>query len=159
MSARWRWAMAVGGLLAVCLTTPASAQWMRGGMGGDWAGGGMLRLLVRGAELTDDQKAQVRQIVASHRPRFQALRAQLRTAIQQLTDRLYAAGPLAVEDLAPLRQQIGQLRDQLGQEALQTALEVRAVLTPEQLAKVAHVRQRLQELRSEMRTLLGGPGQ
>jgi Spy/CpxP family protein refolding chaperone len=128
-------------------------------MGGEWGSSGMLRLLIHSAGLTDDQKAQVRQIVASHRPRFQALRAQLRTASQQLTDRLYAAGPLTGDDLAPLRQQVAQLRDQLGQEALQTALEVRAVLTPEQLAKVAQVRQRLQELRSEMRTLLGGAGQ
>ncbi len=159
MRLRWQWATGLGALLALTLsTTPAAAQG-RGYMG---MGGGPstlgLRLLIRSADLTDAQKAQVQQILASHRPRFQTLRSQLQATSQQLADRLYAPGPVTADDLAPLRQQIAQLRDLLGQEALQTALEVRAILTAEQLAKVAQARQRLQELRSEMRSLLGGGG-
>jgi len=127
-------------------------------MRGGWAGQEIfpLRMIMRGVGLSDAQQAQVRQIVASHRPRFQELRSQLRTTTQQLTDKLYGPGPVTADDLAGLRQQIAATRDQLGQEALQTALEIRNVLTPDQLAKAAQIRQRLQELRAEMQSLTGG---
>jgi len=126
--------------------------------GGWWGGQEIfpLRMILRGVGLTDAQQGQVRQIVASHRPRFQELRSQLRANTQALADKLYGPGPVTADDLAALRQQIGQTRDQLGQEALQTALEIRNVLTPDQLAKAAQIRQRMQELRAEMQSLTGG---
>jgi len=141
----------------------ASAQPRRGmdmGWGGAGAEGGpmMLHLLLRGAGLTEAQQAQVRQILAAHRPQFRAIRGQIWTLQRQLADALYAPGVVKPEDLAPLTQQVARLRDQLTQEALQTALEVRAVLTPEQLTKVSELRQRLRELRMEMRKLMGGDG-
>jgi Spy/CpxP family protein refolding chaperone len=116
----------------------------------------MWRAVLRGVGLTDSQQAQVRQVVAGHRPQFQTLRSQLRTAQQQLADKLYGADPVTPDSLAPLTQQIAQLREQLAREALQTSLDIRAVLTPDQLAKAAQIRQRLIELRSEMRSLTGG---
>ena len=60
------------------------------------------------------------------------------------------------EDLTPLVQQISQLREQLTQEGLRVVLDIRGVLTPEQLAKVEQIRKRMGELRAEMRSLLGG---
>jgi Spy/CpxP family protein refolding chaperone len=157
MRSGWRWAAGLVGLLAVGLSAmPAAAQGMP--MRGGWSGQEVfpLRFIMRGVGLTDAQQAQVREIVANHRSRFQALRSQLRTNTQQLTDKLYGPGSVTADDLAALRQQISQVRDQLGQEALLTALEVRNVLTPEQLAKAAQIRQRMQELRAEMRSLMGG---
>jgi hypothetical protein len=71
-----------------------------------------------------------------------------------LTEKLYASGSVKAEDLAPLIQQISKLREPLIQESLQVALEVRKLLTPEQLAKAKQRRQRLNELRAEMRKLL-----
>src|SRR3972149_1344265 len=51
------------------------------------------------------------------------------------------AGPFPrADDVAPLVQQVGQLRGLLTQEALQVALEIRAVLTPEQLARAEQMR-------------------
>jgi Spy/CpxP family protein refolding chaperone len=156
----WRSMAGVASVLAVTLCAmPAAGQGFRGmppdggGPGGPLA---PIMLLIRGVGLTDAQQAQVRQIVAGHRPRFEALRTQLRVASEQLAEKLYAAGPVSIDDVAPLRQQVSQLRDQMGQEALQTALEVRGVLTPDQLAKAAQIRQRLRELRGEMRSLVGG---
>ena len=161
---RSRWGRALVGLLVVGLwTAPAAAQSAGGpgsgpGMQGYGARGGgfMLPLLIKGVGLTDAQQAQVRQIVSAHRPQFQALRGQLQAVQDQLAQKLYTPGTLAATDLDPLRQQIGQLREQLTQEGLQVALEVRGVLTAEQLAKAGQTWQRLSELRSEMRSLVGG---
>ncbi len=157
-----RWSAVLAGVLAVGLWSELAFGQPAGGMEmhgmGPWTGGPplMLRPLLRGVGLTDAQQAQVRQILANHRPQFQTLRSQLRAAQEQLADKLYGPGSVKPEDLAPLRQQIGQLREQLAQEALQTALDIRGVLTPEQLAKAAQIRQRLRELRGEMRSLLRG---
>ena len=159
-----RWSVVVVGVLLVGVWTGVSYGKRPGGIDGYGAGlghGGFdmkLPLLVKAAGLTEAQQAQVKEIVANHRPQFQGLVSQLRTAHTQLADKLYAPGPVKAEDLAPLRQQISQLRGQLAQEGLQVALEVRGVLTPEQLAKAGETRKRFNELRAEMRGLLG-PGQ
>ncbi len=156
-----RWGVVLVGVLAVGLWTAAASGVEPAGMGGygmDSGHGGfgmMLPLFVKGAGLTEAQQAQVKQIVANHRPQFQGLVSQLRAAHTQLADKLYAPGPVKAEDLAPLTQQITQLRGQLAQEGLQVALEVRGVLTPEQLAKAGQTRKRFNELRAEMRGLLG----
>jgi Spy/CpxP family protein refolding chaperone len=80
----------------------------------------------------------------------------MRGAQQDLRTKLTAPGSLQAGDLQPVSQQLSQLRDQLAQERLAIALEVRAVLTPDQLARVAQFQQRFQELRSEMRALVEG---
>jgi Spy/CpxP family protein refolding chaperone len=51
-------------------------------------------------------------------------------------------------------QRMAQLREQLAQEGLKVALEVRAVLTPEQLIKAGEIKDRMRALHSEMRGLL-----
>lgn len=157
-----RWGVVLAGVLAVSLWTGAASGQRPGGIDMYGGGGGhgrfhmMLPLLVKGAGLTDAQQAQVKQIVASHRPQFEGLLSQLRTAHEQLAEKLYAPGPVKAEDLAPLKEQISQLRGQLTQEGLQVALEIRGVLSPEQLAKAGQTRRRFNELRAEMRSLLGG---
>ena len=156
-----RWGVVVAGVLLLGVWTGVSYGKRPGGIDGYGTGPGhggfgmMLPLFVKGAGLTEAQQAQVNQIVANHRPQFQGLVSQLRAAHTQLADKLYAPGPVKAEDLAPLTQQITQLRGQLSQEGLQVALEIRGVLTPEQLAKAGQTRQRFNELRAEMRGLLG----
>lgn len=157
---RSQWTVVLAGILAAGLwAVPAFAQ-QAGGFG--WQGRGpgsglymSLPLVVKGVGLTEAQQAQVKQIVGAHRAQFGALLAQLRSAREQLGEKLYAPGPLQAADVAPLVQQIGQLRGQLSQEALQVALEIRAVLTPEQLARAEQIQHKLKDLRSEMRSLLG----
>ncbi len=155
------WGVVLAAVLAIGIWTATAAGQHPGGVGP--SGGSpwhrefrmTLPLLVKGVSLTEAQQAQVKQIVASHRPQFQGLLSQLRTAHEQLAEKLYAPGPVKAEDLAPLKEQIGQLRGQLAQEGLQVALEIRGVLTPEQLAKAGQTRRRFNELRAEMRGLLG----
>jgi len=123
----------------------ASAQDGGSGWHGRHGHGGILRTV----GLTDDQKQQIHQIVASHRTQLRTLGGQLRTASHQLKEKLYSPTPPAAADLAS----IGQLRDQLAQERLQMALQIRSVLTPAQLAKAAQTMQQMDQLRAQMRSL------
>ncbi len=125
----------------------------RGGWGGGDFGGPLLPFMLHAANLTADQKTQVQQIVSSHRPTMRGVVQQLRQTQQQLADRLVAPGTLQPADLQDLTQQIAQLRGQLLQESTQVALEVRAVLTPDQLTRVAQTRAQMRQLREQMRQL------
>lgn len=125
-----------------------------------WSGGrgdGELWLMIRAANLTPEQQTRVRAILSAHRATARPLIEQLRQAQQELGGKLLAPGPVQAADLQPQLQRIGQLRDQLAQDSAGAALEVRAVLTPEQLARVAQVKDRLRQLREEMRQLMQSP--
>jgi Spy/CpxP family protein refolding chaperone len=147
-------------LVAVCLwALPVRAQvrpapYERGGIAGDGTGFA-LPLLLRGANLTADQKAQVQQIMANHRATLRDLFSQLRAAQDQMANKLFSTGKLQEADLAPQAQQIAQLRNQLADEGLRVVLEIRGVLTPEQLAKASQLKSQMQSLHSQMRSLWG----
>ena len=115
-----------------------------------------LPLLIHSAGLSESQQAQVRQIIGNHRTQLRALREQLRAAETQLGDKLVAMTPVTGADLAPLTQQVNQARSNLAHEWTQVVMEIRGILKPEQLAKAAQNRQKLNQLREEMRTVLGG---
>jgi Spy/CpxP family protein refolding chaperone len=147
-------------MVVVCLwSLPAKAQLRpgpheRGGMAGDGAGIA-LPLLLRGANLTADQKSQVQQIMANHRATLRDLFSQLRAAQDQMANKLFSTARLQEADLAPQVQQIAQLRNQLADEGLRVVLEIRGVLTPEQLAKASQLKSQMQSLHSQMRSLWG----
>ncbi len=147
--------IALLGLVALLAwAAPARAQeshFMAPRPGGE---GMLLPLMLRSAELTPDQQAKVREVIAAHRATTRAVVEQLRQAQADLADKLFAPGALQEADLAAQLQQIGQLRAQLLQASARVALEVRTLLTPEQLAKAAQVKDRMRTLESEMRQLL-----
>lgn len=115
---------------------------------------GELWLMIRSANLTPEQQAKVRAVLSSHRAAIRPVIDQLRQAQEELGARLLAPGPVQIPDIQPQLQRIGQLRDRLAQDSAQAAIEVRAVLTPEQLARVAQTKERLRQLRDEMRQLV-----
>ena len=146
---------AIGVLVAACLwSLPGNAQYRPGPheRGGDGTGIA-LPLLLRAANLTPDQKAQVQQIMANHRVTLRELFNQLRVAQDQMANKLFSAGRLQEADLASQTQQIAQLRNQLAEEGLRVVLEIRGVLTPEQLAKASQLKSQMQSLQSQMRSL------
>jgi len=134
--------------VAVLFTTTAYAQGPHGHRGG-WGDAAILRAV----GLSDAQKTQIRQIFANHRPTLQSLRQQLMAVQGQLRDKLYSATPPTAADLAP----VNQLRDQLAAERLALSVEIRNVLTPDQLTKAAQIRQQLKDLRQQQRQLLTPP--
>jgi Spy/CpxP family protein refolding chaperone len=132
----------------------------RQGMGGMGSGrmledgpGRLLPLVLQGIELTEAQEQRVHAIMTAHRARFRTLFAEVQTTHKELADKLFAPGHVRVEDFTVPRQRIAQLREELMQEGLKVALQVREVLTPEQLAKAAEIKDRLRALQTEMREL------
>jgi Spy/CpxP family protein refolding chaperone len=115
-------------------------------------------LLLRGLGLSTDQQTQVRTILESHRPKLQSLFGQLRSSNDAMRDRLLSTGAIQAGDFDADVKAVTGLREQLMREGLAVALELRQVLTADQLAKASAVSQRLKELQSEMRALLGDPG-
>jgi Spy/CpxP family protein refolding chaperone len=116
----------------------------------------MLRMVLKQAGLTPDQQNQVRQIMQAEHQSLRTLFTQLQAANNQLADKLFGPGNVQATDLAPQVQQVMQLRQQLMEQGVKTALAIRAVLTPEQLAKVAQTKDRIEKLQAEMQSLLAG---
>ncbi|MBI3329742.1 MAG: Spy/CpxP family protein refolding chaperone [Nitrospinae bacterium] len=145
-------------LMAVSLwSAVAYAQPLPGPSGRGRGGPGrLLPLVLRGVNLTDEQKARVKEIVTAHRPTFREIAGQLRVAHQELADKLFGPDAIQEADLTPQVQRVAQLRQQLMQEGLKVAMEVRGVLTPEQLAQAFQLKDRMRALRTEMRGLFGG---
>jgi len=150
--------LASGATAALAQSPPPGPGAPLGGMRGPMSRtDGELWLMIRAANLTPEQQAKVRGILATHRTTTRPLIAQMRQAQQELGAKLLAPGPLQPADLQPQLGRIGQLRDQLAQDGAQAALEVRAVLTPEQLARAAQTKERLTQLREEMHQLVQPP--
>jgi len=150
-----RKSLLIGMVIASLWATTGFVQPVWSQDGGRAGRGGMLLRLLYKVGLTDTQKAQVKDILASHRPTFQSLRSQLQANREAVADRLL--GPVAVQeaDLQPFAQEANRLRDQLTQEWFKVMLEVRDILRPEQLAQAAQLKDQLRTLRHEMRSLLG----
>jgi len=155
--------LAAVGLVVSFWSAPSTAQPGFGmkamALGGPLEGPGMmLRLLLKGLELTAEQETRVRGIMGTHRENLRTLFGQLHAANEGMADKLFTPGELKEEEFSPQIQQITQLREQLMREGLRAMLEVRKELTPEQLAKAAQVKERMQALHEEMRSLFHGKG-
>jgi Spy/CpxP family protein refolding chaperone len=116
----------------------------------------MLRMVLKQADLTPDQQNQVRKIMEAEHQNLRALFTQLNTANNQLADKLFGPGTVQAADLTPQVQQITQLRQQLMEQGVKTALAIRAVLTPQQLAKISQTKDRIEKLQAEMRAIFEG---
>jgi Spy/CpxP family protein refolding chaperone len=152
------------GLTLLAAVPQASAFGMRGGGPGflhhggpgGGPGGPPLRLLL--SQMTPDQRSQVRQILVGDRQERRAILQQLHAAHEALADKMLGPGTVSDTDLAPQIQTIATLHQQLLEHGAKVMLQVRAVATPDQLAKVAQTKQKLDQLRGEIDTLLGRSG-
>jgi Spy/CpxP family protein refolding chaperone len=153
-------------VLALCLaagTAAAMGDGMmhgKGGRGGMLGGSGMFFPgMLRNLDLTQQQRQQVRDILSAHRDKFRSLATQLRATHKAIADKLYAPGTVNQSDLDAQIQQAAQIRTQLMQEGMAVALQVRGVLTPDQIAKAAAMRTKMESLRAQMHELMGGKNQ
>ncbi|MGH7787363.1 MAG: Spy/CpxP family protein refolding chaperone [Candidatus Binatia bacterium] len=136
---------------------PRGMRMLLGPPGGDMLGEGpgmMLPLMLRQKDLSPEQHQRMRTIMEADRSGLHTLFSDLDAANTALAAKLLAPGAIDAASLQPEVERISALRRQLMERGLQTALGVRAVLTPVQLAKVADKRARLEKLQAEMRALL-----
>lgn len=156
-SMQMRKSLLIGMVIASLWAATGFVQPVWGQDGGRPGRGDMLLRLLYKVGLTDDQKAQVKQILANHRTTLRSLRSQLQANREQLSDMLLGASPLTSDNpqLQSLAQTAHDLRGQIANEWLQAMVEVRAVLRPDQLAQAAQLQEQLRTLRKEMHSLLG----
>lgn len=110
-----------------------------------------------GVRLTPTQRGRMRQIVQQAWVADKADVAQLRSLRGQIADSLAGAGAVTQASLEPLEQQAAELREKLDADRLAAALQVRSLLTPDQLGTAANVHAQLKALRDQERALLA-PG-
>jgi hypothetical protein len=113
----------------------------------------LLRLLYK-LDLREDQKAQVKQILANHRPVLQPMRSQLQIYRELLADGLMGTSQVTLDQLQALAQQMNDQQAAIAKEWLKAMYEVRLILDDNQLAKLAGLKDNLRMLHQEMRTLL-----
>lgn len=120
---------------------PGVTGWM------PYGAGSMLPMILRGVNLTLEQDLRIQEIMLAHRPTFRRLNKELQAAHKEIADKLFAPGEVRADDLAIHVQRIVLLRSQLLKEGLKVMLEIREVLTHEQLARASQIKQRIEELR------------
>jgi Spy/CpxP family protein refolding chaperone len=103
--------------------------------------------------LTSDQKTQVHQIMSTLRTNLEPLFEQLHQGHAQITTKLLAPGPVTMADLSPILTQNDSIQQQIEQQKMAAVLQVRSLLTADQLSKAATVQQKLQQIHAEMKAL------
>ena len=144
-------------ILAATCAVPATAMAQPFGPSGHGDGPMLMPLMMvlRQAKLTPDQQTKVHQIMATSFTQAQPLMQQLHAVHDQIADKLLSTGAVSAADIAPLQQQEGKIHQQLDQQMLAAALQIRGLLTPEQLSRVSDLHTKLKSLREQMHALIG----
>jgi Spy/CpxP family protein refolding chaperone len=95
----------------------------------------------------------------NHQESLETFFRDLQVANAALTKTLFAAEEIGPVDITPYAKRVTRVRQQLLQEGLMVILEVRQILTPEQRAKAARLREQLHTLQGALGALPQGPGQ
>jgi len=110
--------------------------------------------LLSGVTLTEAQQTQIQQIRQAARAQIKPVVQQLRAVEAQIHTALLTPGAVNGAALTGLQGQASALRTQLDQARLNTLLQVRNVLTAEQLATAASTVTQLKSLRDQARSLM-----
>lgn len=113
--------------------------------------------LLASAHLTQHQRQQIGRVMRRNGFRSMRIFRRLRMIRERIADKLLAPGKLSQADLIPLERRAEQLQAKMGRNMMQTAISIRNILTPSQLAHVATTHRKLRALRKQIERLLG-PG-
>ena len=110
----------------------------RGGPHGKMEGRhGFLPGIFRGANLSQEQRQQLHTIHKAHEATLEGIEDDISEVRRSLAVALMNPAGVTAADLQPLSEQLSALIVQLSQERLAIALEMRAILTPEQVTAAA----------------------
>ena len=129
----------LGTSVAMAAAQPGPGRW-RGGPGGpaDGRGGAALHIgELRGLDLSDAQREQVRGIVASHRDETRAVHERQRTAMRALEEAARGTDEAAIRQQA---EAVGVVMADAAVLRSRVRAEVWAVLTPDQQARAEQLR-------------------
>ncbi len=145
--------MAGAALLVAATAIPAAyaAYGHQHGHHGQGGGFGFLQ----GVTLTAAQQDQVKQITQATWTSVKPLAQQLRGYKKQISDQLASTATIDPAALSALQAQAAQVAQQIQSQHLTAALQVRALLTPAQLAQSAQVHAQLVTLHSQEKAVLG----
>ncbi len=135
-------------IMAVAASCALAATGALAHPGGDFHGGEGMEML-HSLSLTDAQKDQAHQIEHAAWAQARPVMEQMHAVHEQLATAMLAPGNVSAESLAPMVSQEQQLRAQLDTMRLNTALQIRALLTPDQLTQAAATHQKLAALREQ----------
>jgi Spy/CpxP family protein refolding chaperone len=105
--------------------------------GGGCGPGKLVHVLLRSADLTADQETQAHSILDSSHATAEEIFTQMHQAHADLANLLLGPQDVAADALAAQLTKINQLQLQLAQQETSTVVALRAILTPDQLAKAA----------------------
>jgi Spy/CpxP family protein refolding chaperone len=154
------WKFVVAAVAIVALPALAAGQMMGGPMMGHGQmmmhGGGMppFPMFLRAARLTPDQRKQVDKILSENRETFHQLFEQMHQTREEMANKLLSPGNVTAKDLEPETQKLDQLHQQMMANSVKVALEIRAVLKPDQIKRVAEFHQKMKSLHEQMRDLM-----
>jgi len=109
--------------------------------------------LMNALNLTPEQAAKIEAGKKAFREAQRAYLSEIAPLRKEVADKLFGPNPASEADVARPITKIADLREKILRDGFRIALDVRSVLTPEQLAKAAAIRQQLQHLQSEVRDL------
>ena len=128
------------------------------GMDMDGPGPGMMMLpRLFASVMTDAQRTQLRDKMHADHGKIRDDMKAVRDAHEALEARLLGPGTLTFDALKPDVDRVEAARRQVMEDGLRAMLDVRAMLTPEQLQQANQTHARLRQLQEEMRSLLGPP--
>jgi Spy/CpxP family protein refolding chaperone len=116
-----------------------------------------LMMALRAANLSAAQQTQVHDILDSSRKSTMPLMQQMHSIHEQIADKLLSTGSVSAADFAPLLTQQSQLQQQLDNQMVSTGIQIRGVLTPDQLTKVSAANEKLKQIHSQIESILGPP--
>ncbi len=165
------WKSIVAAVAIMALPALAAAQMMGGQMmGGQMMsgpmmghgpvmimhGGGMppFPMFLRAANLTPDQRKQADKILSDNRATFHKLFMQMHQTREEMANKLLSSGNVTAKDLEPETQKLDRLHQQMMANSVKVALEIRAILKPDQIKRVAEFHQKMQSLHEQMRELM-----
>lgn len=136
-----RWHFIGVALIALTLIGTMTAYGGRGhGHGGHkfhHGHGGFPFRMLKALDLTAEQQKQIDTIKETHHEVFAAVWKEKRSVLHEVADQMLAAGPVTADSFANQADRIAALEARMFKEQMAVAVQVRNLLTPEQLAKAA----------------------